>query len=84
MRELPLLAVVAVVATGLVIGALGSWRAGALLIGAGVLLGAGLRLSLPVRRAGLLAVRGRQLDVAVLLALGAGLVVLAVTVPEAR
>lgn len=80
-RELPLLAVLLVVAAGLGLGVLDRWRVGAALVGLGVLLGAGLRLLLPARRAGLLVVRSRRLDVAVLLALGAGLVVLAWSVP---
>jgi hypothetical protein len=41
-----------------------------------------LRLVLPVRRSGLLVVRSRRIDVAVLLFLGAALVVLAASVPQ--
>ena len=82
-RSLPLAAVLVVVAVGLAVGALGAWRAGALVVGAAVVLAAGLRLVLPARQAGLLAVRSRRLDVALLLALGAALLVLASTVPEA-
>ena len=82
-RTLPLVAVLAVVAAGLLLGAAGAWRPGAVVIGAGVLLAAGLRLVLPARQAGLLAVRSRRLDVAMLLVLGTGLVVLASSVPDA-
>ena len=80
-RELPLLAVLAVVAAGLALGALGYWRTGSMLVGCGVLLAGALRLVLPPRQVGLLAVRSRRLDVVALAALGALLVTLAVTVP---
>lgn len=82
-RSLPLAAVLAVVAAGLGVGALGAWRAGALVVGTGVVLAAGLRLVLPARQAGLLAVRSRRLDVAFLLLVGAALLVLASSVPDA-
>lgn len=82
-RELPLVVVLTVVAAGVVIGALAQWRAGALVVGVGLALAGVLRLLLPVRRAGLLVVRSRRLDVAVLLALGGGLILLASSVPEA-
>lgn len=81
-RELPLLASLGLVVTGLLLGALVRWRAGALLVGAGVVLAAVLRLVLPVRRSGLLVVRSRRIDVAVLLVLGVALVVLASSVPQ--
>ena len=83
LRELPILTVLCVVAVGLVLGAVVRWRPGALLIGAGLLLAAALRLVLPARRAGLLVVRSRRLDVAALLLLGVALVTLASSVPEA-
>ena len=81
LRELPLVAVLTVVAAGLLLGVLDRWRVGASVVGAAVLLGGALRLLLPARRAGLLVVRSRRLDVAVLLALGAALLVLASSVP---
>lgn len=80
-RDLPLAAVLLVVGAGLAAGAAGFWRTGGLVIGLGVLLGGLLRASLPAHRAGLLAVRGRRLDTAVLLVLGVGLVSLALSVP---
>lgn len=80
-RELPLLVVVLVLAGGLVLTAVGHWRIGAGVLGAAVLLGAALRLVLPARRAGLLVVRTRRLDVAALLALGLGLLLLGSSVP---
>lgn len=80
-RDLPLAAVLVVVGAGLAVGALGYWRTGGVVVGLGLLLGALLRASLPLSRAGLLAVRGRRLDTAVLLALGVGLVTFALSVP---
>lgn len=82
MRELPLLAVLAVVAAG-VLGsaALDHWRVGGAVIGLGLLLAAVLRLTLPARQAGLLVVRSRPVDASVLLLLGFALVVLANTIP---
>jgi hypothetical protein len=87
-KELPTLAVLAVVAAGLVIVALVShvfgfagWRAGAFVVGLGLLLAAGLRLTLRERQAGFLVVRSRGFDAAVLLVLGFALVALANTIP---
>jgi hypothetical protein len=82
--EAPTAVVVAVVATGLALGMWREWRLGAVVMAAGVLLAAGLRLVLPVRRAGWLVVRGRTLDAVLLLALGGGLLVLALSIPDAR
>jgi hypothetical protein len=50
-------------------------------ISGALLLAALLRLVLPVRRAGLLAVRSRVFDVAVLTTLGLGMLLTAVVVP---
>lgn len=83
MTLVPAASVIAVVAVGLVAVSLSAWQTGVLLIGAGLLLGAGLRLTLPARSAGLLVVRSRAVDAAVLLALGFALVLLASTVPTA-
>ena len=83
LRELPILGVLTVVAAGLLLGAVLRWREGAMVVAAGLLLGAVLRLVLPARRAGLLVVRSRRLDVAMLLVLGAALLTLASSVPEA-
>jgi hypothetical protein len=82
MKELPTLAVLGMVATGLVIGALAEWRWGAIVVGLGLLLAAGLRLSLRERQAGFLVVRSRGFDAAFLLLLGFALVALANTIPE--
>jgi hypothetical protein len=84
MKELPFASVLLVVGAGLVAAAgLHMWRVGAGVVGLGLCLGAGLRLTLPARQAGLLVVRSRAVDAAVLLVLGFGLVVLANTIPAA-
>jgi len=80
-RELPTIAVLAAVAGGLAAAALDRWRVGTFLIGAALLLAAGLRLTLRERQAGLLVVRSRGFDAAVLLVLGFSLVALANTIP---
>ena len=82
MRQLPLLSVLALVAVGLGLAALVDWQPGAFVIGAALLLAAGLRLSLRERQAGLLVVRGRVADASVLLVLGLALVALANAIPR--
>jgi uncharacterized YccA/Bax inhibitor family protein len=82
-REAPLLGVLAVVAAGLAVGALHRWRAGALIVAAALLAACVLRLMLPTRRSGLLVVRSKRIDVAVLAVLGTALLALAWSVPEA-
>ena len=81
-RVWPLLVVLAGVVAGLVVATLGqaTWRAGCLLIGASLGLGAVLRLALPSREAGLLEVRGKAFDAGLLL-LAVTVIVLAVLVP---
>jgi hypothetical protein len=83
LRQLPLLVVLGIVGTGLVVLAVGHWRQGLVMMGL-ALIGAGvLRVLLPVRRVGFLAVRSRPVDL--LLTAGPGLVltVLALTIPSA-
>ena len=82
MRQAPALLVLAAVAAGLALVAVERWRVGLYVVGLALLLGAGLRSSLPERAAGLLAVRGRTLDVVTLLVLGSGVLVLANSVPS--
>ncbi len=74
-RQWPIVAVLLVVAIGLAVTALGSFRAGVLTIGVGMLLGAGLRCWLP--DVGLLAVRSRYTDVALMGVVGVAIVLLA-------
>jgi hypothetical protein len=81
-KELPLGVSVLVAALGLVLVAVfDRWRLGSAVIGLAFCLAAALRLTLPARQAGLLVVRSRGVDAAVLLVLGFGLVVLANTIP---
>ena len=80
--QLPAVGVLAVVAAGLLLAAVVDWQVGALVLGLGLLLGAGLRLALPTRRAGWLAVRTRAMDAAVLLLLGFAVVTLSQTIPD--
>ncbi len=81
--QLPSVLVLAVVATGLVLAPTVGWQTGTRVLGLGFLLAAVLRLSLPGRSAGWLAVRTRGLDAAVLLALGVAVGALAETIPPA-
>ena len=86
LRQWPLLVVAAGVAAGLLVAWLGesTWRLGCLLIGAALLVGAVERIVLPDREAGLLQVRGKAFDVAVLGLMGVAVLVLAVVVPAGR
>jgi hypothetical protein len=79
--QVPLACVLAVVGVGLLVVALADWEAGCVVISLGLLLGAGLRLSLPARTAGALVVRGRVLDATLLLVAGLGVLALALNVP---
>jgi len=80
-NELALGAVLLVVLVGLAFVGQDHWRRGLLLAGIGLLVGAGLRLVLPERAAGLLAVRGRAFDAFVLAMLGVATIVLTTSVP---
>lgn len=82
MTQLPALAVLAVAGLGLLLAAVVDWQLGAFVFGVALLGAAGLRLTLPTRTAGWLAVRTRGLDAAMLLALGFAVVVLANTIPR--
>ncbi|MFL6138236.1 MAG: DUF3017 domain-containing protein [Frankiaceae bacterium] len=81
LHELPTLAVIGVLALGLVGVGLDHWRKGAIVIGIAPLLAAGLRLVLPAREVAPLAVRGRGFDVVLLACLGLAVIVLAYVVP---
>jgi hypothetical protein len=73
--------VLAVLVTGLVTVMLHHFRRGGDLVGLSLVIAAALRLVLSPRRAGLLVVRSRALDVAVLAVLGIGIMALTQIVP---
>ncbi|GAB3547615.1 uncharacterized membrane protein YidH (DUF202 family) [Actinopolyspora lacussalsi] len=60
--------------------AMSHWREGATLLGGALLLAAVLRGSLPAERVGLLAIRGRVVDVLLYGALGLVIVFVAITI----
>jgi hypothetical protein len=78
-RQLPLLAAILVVGVGLVLVTFGHWRQGLVVIGLAMIGAALLRLFLPLRRVGLLAVRSRSVDVLMLAGAGLALTVLTLT-----
>jgi hypothetical protein len=80
-QQWPLALVLLALAAGLAVVADGSWRLGCEIAAGSALLAMLLRLVLPRRRAGLLVVRNRTLDVLVLLFLGGAAMVLAWIVP---
>lgn len=77
-KQWPLLLVLLVVLAGLGL-VWWSWPVGVLVFAGGVLLGAVLRLVLPRREVGLLAVRGRAFDVVFLMVCGVSLMALALS-----
>jgi hypothetical protein len=80
-RQWPLGLVLLAVAAGMVLVAVEYWRRGLIVMGLAVV-GAGLlRLVLPVRRAGFLAVRSRVIDLVLYLGTGLTLTVIAVLIP---
>ena len=81
--QLPALAVLAAAGLGVALAALVDWQLGSVVLGLSLLLGAGLRLTLPPASAGALVVRTRGLDAALMLAAGFALLVLANTIPPA-
>jgi Protein of unknown function (DUF3017) len=80
-RQLPLVAVLAAVAVGLLVVAIDRWRLGLVIVGLALVGGALLRLLLPVRRVGFLAVRSRTTDVVLMAGTGVVLAVTALTIP---
>jgi hypothetical protein len=81
LRQLPLLAVLLAVGVGLGMVALEHWRRGLVVIGCALVAAAAMRLLLPVRRVGFLAVRSRTVDVVLLAAVGVAVVTVALVVP---
>lgn len=81
-RQWPLGLVLAGLVFSLGIVVVENYLVGTLLFAGFVLLAAGFRLLLPTRRAGLLVLRSRGLDVAVMTAMGIAIAVLALIVPN--
>ena len=81
LRQLPLLVILLVVGAGLLVVTVGHWRQGLVMIGLALVGAAVLRLLLPVRRVGFLAVRSRPTDVVLLAGAGLALTVAALTIP---
>jgi hypothetical protein len=77
-RQLPLLAVLVAVGVGLLLVAVDHWRKGLIVVGLALVGGALLRLLLPERRVGFLAVRSRPIDVTLMA--GTGLLLTAIAV----
>ena len=82
LRQLPSLVVLVAVAAGLLLTAAVEARTGVIVVGLALLLAGALRLSLPTRRAGWLAVRTRSLDATFLLVVGFALILLGTTIPK--
>lgn len=76
------LLVLAVCMVGVGIVVTGEWRTGIRVFGGALLLGALVRLVLPNRDAGMLAVRVKPFDVLMLAALGSALLFLAGSIPD--
>ena len=76
------LVVLAITAVGIVISWTGDWRLGVKWIGAALILGAVVRLVLPRRDAGMLAVRNRAVDAVMLSGVGVTLIFLSESIPN--
>ena len=81
LRQWPLLAVIVTVGIGLLLVAAGGWRSGLVVTGLALVLAGVLRLLLPLRRIGFLAVRSRPVDVALTLGAGLAVAVIALAIP---
>lgn len=76
------LLVLLVTAAGLAVSALVDWRVGIRILGGSLLFAAAVRAVLSSRDAGMLAVRHKVLDVALLAGLGVALIFLASSIPD--
>ncbi len=81
LRQVPLLAVLVAVGIGLLLVTFEHWRRGLVVVGLTLVAAGVLRLLLPVRRVGFLAVRSRLVDVVVMVGTGVVLTVLVLTLP---
>jgi hypothetical protein len=79
LRQVPLLAVLVAVGIGLLLVTFEHWRRGLVVVGLTLVAAGLLRLLLPVRRVGFLAVRSRLVDVVVMVGTGVVLTVLVLT-----
>jgi len=82
-RQLPLLAVLLTVGVGLLLVAVQHWRWGLVVVGLALVGAALLRVLLPVRRVGFLAVRSRPIDVVLLAGTGVLLIAITLAIPTA-
>jgi hypothetical protein len=80
-RQLPLLAVLIAVGVGLLLITFEHWRRGLVVIGITLVAAAVMRLLLPLRRVGFLAVRSRPVDVVLLAGCGIALTAIALAIP---
>jgi hypothetical protein len=80
----PLALVLLAMASGLVILTFVDFRVGAIVLGAALVFAGALRTVLTHERAGLLAIRGRPIDLMTMYGLGVALTTVAVVVPPAR
>lgn len=76
------LAVLAAALIGVGVAASGAWRSGVSWLGLSLLVAAGARLALSEDDAGMLQVRRKGVDAAMLVILGGALLVLAATIPD--
>jgi len=81
LRQLPLLAVLIAVGVGLLMVTFEHWRKGLVVVGVALIGAAVLRLLLPLRRVGFLAVRSRPVDVMLLAGTGVLMTVIALAIP---
>ena len=79
-RQLPLLAVLVAVGVGLLLVTFDHWRRGLIVVGLALVGAALLRLLLPVRQVGFLAVRSRPVDVVLMAGTGLVLTVIALAI----
>lgn len=79
-KNVPLMAVLLVVAVALILVLADRWRRGSFVLGSATMLAAGLRLCVPENRVGLLAVRSRVFDVSALALVGGAIVFLSASI----
>ena len=80
-RQLPLVVVLLTVGVGLTLITFHHWRRGLVVIGLALVGAALLRLLLPARKVGFLAVRSRPIDVVLLAGMGLAMIGISVSLP---